>query len=233
MNFKLLQPFIEKQAKSANPKIKQAAESLLDQVISAQQAEEISQPTLHAQESSKPLSDRPKDEVDLKIDKWMPDVAQPEPSVSEFGKAAASYSSDISIDSLPKDTQQDIFKFVPSTDKSNKVVQYGMVVDELLPKADHHNLELADKTIKAEQSKIGKKAIADKFQSKIDNKYILLLNDKIVDGHHFLSLAKLLNISCSLKVLDLTPLRFQKKAATSLFHKLSYGVRNNSRKGAA
>jgi hypothetical protein len=229
MNFKSIQPFIEKSAKSSNPKVKKAAESLSDQMVNAQQVEEIAQPTLHAQEQNKPLNSKPKDEIDVKIDQWMPDVTEPEPNKSEFGKAAAAYCADIAIGALPKKTQEDIFRFTPFATKTDKVVQYSMVVEELLPKADKHNLESATLRIKKNEKEKGRKAQADKFQSKILDKYILILNDKIVDGHHFLSLAKLLGISCSLNVLDLTPLRFQQKTASTLFQKLAYVLQNNRR----
>src|ERR1017187_9421577 len=122
MNFAILQPFIKKASASKNSRVKKAADSLQDQLVAAQQAEEISQPTLHAQSDNKPLNDKPKDEVDKQIDNWMPDVAKPEDNPSEFGKAAASYSTDIAISSLPKETQADIFKFSPDSKKNNQVV---------------------------------------------------------------------------------------------------------------
>jgi hypothetical protein len=228
MNLSKLQSFIENSSKSSNVRVKKAADTLLDQIIAAQQAEEITQPTLHAQSDNKPLNDKPKDDVDQQIDNWMPDVAKPEEIPSEFGKAASSFSADVEIASLPKKTQEDIFKFMPSSIKKNKVVQYGMVSAELLPKVDQHNYKLAEKHIQDEMNKNGKKALGDKFQDKVKDKYILLINDNIVDGHHFLALADKLGITCSLKVLDLTPLRFQKTAA-SLFDKITYGVHNYSR----
>lgn len=229
MNFSKLQPFIEQSAKSSNLKIKEAADSLVDQMIAAQEAEEIAQPTLHNQGNNQPLTQKPKDDVDQQIDGWMADISKPDPDASEFGKAAASYSADVVIDSLPKATQQEILKFVP-TNKKNKVVQYGMVVDELIPKVDHHNYETALANVKKECKSIGKKAMGDKFQDKVKDKYILILNDCVIDGHHFIALAQVLGISCSLKVLDLTPLRFQKSAeALSLF---DYVVHNYRRQGA-
>ena len=86
MNFTRLQPFIVESAKSSDIKVKKAAESLTEQMMSAQQAEEIAQPTLHAQSQNKPLNDKPKDEVDHTIDTWMPDVVKPEDNESSFGK---------------------------------------------------------------------------------------------------------------------------------------------------
>lgn len=229
MNLSKLKPFIEKAAKSTDPRIKKAADTLTDQMVAAQQAEEITQPVLHAQGRDEPLNQKPKDEVDQKLDSWMQDMAVPTPDASNFGKAAASYSADVVISTLPKATQQEILKFVPASNTKNKVVQYGMVVDELLPKADHHNYESALTNVKKELKSQGKQTLGDKFQDKNKAKYILILNDCIIDGHHFLALADTLGITCSLKVLDLTPLRFQKSAA-SLF---DYVVHNYRREGAA
>ena len=216
MNFSVLQPFLEKAAQSSDLRIKKASESLMDQMMGAQETEEVQQPTLQSQEKSKPLNNKPKDQVDQTMGNWMPDIAKPDPDASEFGKAASAYTNDIAISDLPKDTQKDIFKFVTDADKTHKVVQYGMTVSDLLPKVDKHNYDTAIKHIATELNTNGKKAIADKFQSKVGNKYILLLNDRIIDGHHFLSIADKLGISCSLRVLDLTPIRFE-KSASSLF----------------
>ena len=220
MNIQSLQPFIKESAKSTNIKVKLAAESLLDEVITGQQDEEIPQPELHSPGHDSPLNDKPKDELDVKLDKWMPDLAKPETNDSLFGKTAASFTADVPISSLNKTTQADILKFIPSASKSNKVIQYGMVVEELLPKIDKHNFDNAQEHVKAEETKTGRRTVADKFQSKLPDKYILLINDKIIDGHHFLAMAKLLNISNSLKVLDLTPVRFQLNKKASLFDRL-------------
>jgi hypothetical protein len=217
MNFNVIQSFLEKSAESKDVKVKKAASSLLDQLVNAEETEEIEQPALHAQEQNQPLTNRTKDEVDQKIDKWMPDIAKPEPDKSEFGKVASAYVADITVNSLPKDTQADVLKFAPGADKDTKLVLYGMTTSELLPKVDIHNYESAKSHIKKEMTKLGKKALADKFQAKNNNKYILLLNDSILDGHHHLAMADILGISCSLKVLDLTPARFQIVKKSSLF----------------
>ena len=228
MNLEKLTPFIKASVHSCNPLIKKAAETLNDQMITSEEEEEVVQPALHEQTSGKPLGDKPKDLIDLTVDNYMPDIAIPEPDKSEFGKVSAAYSSDVTIGSLPKETQADILKFVPDANKKNKVVLYGMVVDELVPKVDNHNFKMAQGHVTEKINK-GKKAAADEFQAKVGNKYILLLNDKIIDGHHFLALAQSLGISCSLKVLDLTPLRFQIVKQSSLLEKLAYGLRNHGR----
>ena len=229
MNLSRLQPFIESSLKSRNPMVKSAAEGLSQQMQSAVAAEEINQPTLHKQESNKPLNSIPQDEIDQALDSIMPDIDENQKTdKSQFGKAASAYASDVTVGSLPKGTQDDIFKFTPSAKKTTQVVQYGMVVSELLPKVDQHNYKLAQKHITEKINKIGKRAIGDEFQDKMRDKYILLLNDSIVDGHHFLALADSLGISCSLKVLDLTPVRFQKTAESLL-----YVLQNHRRQAAA
>ena len=231
MNLNKLQPFIKASQSSRNLKVKTAADTLADQMMKAEQAEEVAQPTLKSQESGEGLNNPVKDEVDQLIGTtFMPDITESKPDASQFGKAASAYASDIMIGDLPKDTQEDIFKFAPNADKKTKVVQYGMTVPELIPKVDHHNFNLALKHINTDLAKYGKRSLADKFQGKIDNKYILLMNDSIIDGHHYLSMAKTLGISCSLKVLDLTPIRFQIKKAASLFE---YVIHNNRRQTAA
>lgn len=222
MQLKSLHSFIKQSSTSSNPLIKRAANELLAQVQDAQNAEAIAQPTLHRQESGKPMQNAPKDEIDKNLGKVMQDLEIDETQdKSQFGKAASAFASDIEVSALPKDTQTDILKFVPTATKKHKVVQYGMVVDELLPKVDHHNYESAMAHIKEEGAKTSKKKMGDQFQEKINKKYILILNDHIVDGHHFLALADSLGITCSLKVLDLTPIRFQ-KVARSLFYELQH-----------
>jgi hypothetical protein len=48
------------------------------------------------------------------------------------------------------------------------------------------------------------------------DKYVLLMNDRLIDGHHFLAKAEKGKVSKSLPVLDLTALRFQPLPATDL-----------------
>ena len=228
MNIDPIRSFIETSAQSKNLKVKKAAQSLLSKL--ANSVQEVSQ-GLHAQEKNKPLDAKPKDEVDVNLEKVMPDLGSAASADSSFGKAASSFSADIEISKLPKQTQEDIFKFVPTATNKNRVVLYGMTAEELKNKVDSHNYSTATQRVKEEVSKKGKRALGDKFQDKISNKYILVINDKIIDGHHFLALADYLGISCSLKVLDLTPLRFQKTAA--LFDKLAYVLQHYRRQGAA
>lgn len=227
MNLNKLNPFIQNSLKSRNPKIKVAAESLADQLVSAQEAEEITQPTLHAQSSDKPLDTSEKDPVDNMISHFMTDLSQPEPNSSEFGKVAGSFTTDIEIQKLPKSVQETVLRLVPTANKRTKVVQYGMVVGEMVPKVDHHNFKAAQKNISDKLKKNGKRALADEFQSKVDSKYILILNDRIIDGHHHLAKAKALGISSSLKALDLTPARFQ-KTSQSLFYALQHNRRKST-----
>ena len=144
------------------------------------------------------------------------DIARPDPNKpDQFGKVscisllrkrvkqASAYVRDVKISTLPDDVKADIKRF--ASDTSGTVIQYGMCVDELLPKVDKHNFELAEEHTKSFKDK-------DEFYKKLKTKYILLMNDSIIDGHHFLAKAKAINCTCSLNVLDLTPLRFEKKS---------------------
>ena len=74
---------------------------------------------------------------------------------------------------------------------------------------DRVKLALEDKKEKLVYLKADKEAARDAFFKKAKEKYILLVNDQIVDGHHFLAKAKYFNVTNSLNVLDLTPARFQ------------------------
>ena len=119
---------------------------------------------------------------------------------------------DVRIKDLPKDVQKDIKPFMHEIQNKALVVQYGMVVSELLKKVDPYNYKLAKEHV-AEKSE---KDLKKEFYDKSDNKYILLVNDNIVDGHHFLAKAEKIGATRTLKVLDLTPVRFQKRTAISL-----------------
>lgn len=120
-------------------------------------------------------------------------------------KSASAYSQDIQLSTLPEETQQDIKRFCENANGSSKVPQYGMVVLELIPKADPHNLEVAEEHCADMDPEKAREEVA----SRQDDKYILLCNDRIVDGHHYLAKAKRGDYTASIKCLDLTPLRFQ------------------------
>jgi len=122
-------------------------------------------------------------------------------------RAASAFIHDIRIADLPKEVQKDIEHFVQ--DKKGHVIQYGMVVPELVKKVDPENY----KTAKGHVADKSDKELEKEIYEKSKNKYILLVNDRIVDGHHFLAKADKLGVTRTLKVLDLTPLRFQKKKA--------------------
>lgn len=111
---------------------------------------------------------------------------------------------DMRLDALPKDVQRDVLRFV-SAKAHHQFPHYGMVVKELLPKADPANLKTARKTTRGMKSAQAREFV----EKKRDGKYILLLNDRIIDGHHFLAKAEHAGVTSSLNVLDLTPARFQ------------------------
>ena len=218
MNLQKLKPFLLKSASSKNASIKKVANDVLDRIMAEQADEQVPVPELQDLGPDAANKVKDKDEVDELIHPVFKDLTMPDPNASTFGKIASAYVSDLQIKSLPKDTQKDILKFFPNCSSNIEVVNYGMTVNELLPKVDPYNFHQAEENIKKELNEKGKKVMGDKLQEKINSKYILLLNDSIIDGHHYLALAKALNITCSLKVLDLTVIRFQLK--TKLINKI-------------
>lgn len=175
----------------------------------------------------------PQPNIEEKIlDKVMPEIYEDsQAEASSFGKTedqiiehgvqnktASAYIKDVAIRDLPSDTIKDISKFIDS--KSAKVILYGMCVSELLPRVDHYNFEQAEEHINESFKGKSESKLKDEFFKKSKNKYILILNEKIIDGHHFLAKAKRLNVTSSLNVLDLTPVRFQEKVGSDLLTKL-------------
>jgi hypothetical protein len=113
---------------------------------------------------------------------------------------------DMRLDALPKAVQQDIKRFVDAK-AHHQFPHYGMVVKELLPKADPQNLKTARAHVrKLPVAPLGKIV---NLATRRGDKYILVLNDRIIDGHHFLAKAERAGVTSSLNVLDLTPARFQ------------------------
>lgn len=221
--------------------------SLMEHSMQAGEDEQVADPHLEGEHQHQLNSDgspQQKDELDqlflkvmpeVKIDEQNKDVKTQEP-LKEFGgvkvetsappetKLASAFIRDAVVTSLPDHVQEDIGKFSP-TKKSVTVIQYGMVVKELLPKVDRHNFDVAEAHVKREFEGKDLKKLKDEFHEKAKTKFILILNDGVIDGHHFLAKAKQLNITSSLNVLDLTPIRFQEKKAAvrqpkTLFHQL-------------
>lgn len=174
---------------------------------------------------------------DLVMRQAMPEIQQPNPEVPEvFGKVDAppvqiktsmltllkrarahhikmsAYIKDTKVSDLPEKVQQDVKRFIPKDPKNPTVIHYGMMVRELADRADPQNYKSASEAVKKELDALTKAQLEearDAFFKKAKEKYILLVNDQIVDGHHFLAKAKYFNVTNSLNVLDLTPARFQ------------------------
>jgi hypothetical protein len=125
-------------------------------------------------------------------------------------RCASAYIGDIKASDLPASARKDIEGILPDYAEDAMAIQYGMVVDELVAKADPHNWKQAMEHV--EQGMKGKdfEKTKQEFFDKKD-KYILLINDRIADGHHYLDRDKFLGITNSLKVLDLSPLRLSSK----------------------
>jgi hypothetical protein len=121
----------------------------------------------------------------------------------------SAYIEDMTFSGLPKEVQQDVLRFVDA-EKGTPVVHYGMTVKELLGKADPMNLKTARKALGTLRASRAAAEVLGKI--KAGGKYVLLMNDRIIDGHHFLAKAERAGITSSLNVLDLTPARLGTKA---------------------
>ena len=111
---------------------------------------------------------------------------------------------DMAFKSLPKEVQAEVTRFVDAK-AGTPLVHYGMTVTELIGKADAENLKSARKSLGTLRASRAWEEVNGKI--KAGSKYILLMNDRIVDGHHFLAKAERGAITSSLNVLDLTPAR--------------------------
>lgn len=123
----------------------------------------------------------------------------------DFRKATKSaYLGETCLSELPEHAQCLVKEFVPEAEPGMRLMRYGMTVSELLSKADAHNLANA-------QRRVGRRTIASAAAEVLERreKHILLLNDRIIDGHHHLAKAEKGKVTSSLPVLDLTPLRYQ------------------------
>lgn len=120
----------------------------------------------------------------------------------------SAYIEDVALMALPAEARKTVEKLVTAK-KSTQFVQYGMTVRELLTKADPFNLKNARAHVRA----LSAKTCMDDVQKRLGDKFILLLNDRIIDGHHFLAKAERAQATNALMVLDLTPARFQLEAA--------------------
>lgn len=117
----------------------------------------------------------------------------------------AAFIKDVPFKSLPAETRKNIRAFHPDVKPDDVLVHYGMVPKELALKADPHNLatarrQVCDRTPLACRREVFKRR---------GDKHILVNNDRIEDGHHFLAKAERGKVGGSLHVIDLTPLRFQ------------------------
>jgi capsid protein len=111
---------------------------------------------------------------------------------------------DTAISELPEETVSSIKEKVGNVDNSKKVARYGMTASELSTKADPHNMESARKNIKGLTIAKAAEAVHG-----APDKHVLMMNDKVVDGHHHLAKAIKGKVTKALPVVDLTPLRFQ------------------------
>ena len=204
------------------------------QNIQDQEDEEVVAPDLHRGLPSQ--NQKPKGLEDMLMRASFPEIQQQNPETPEvFGKLDVSpipkvsmltlmkrashmrikmsaYIKDTHVSELPDKVREDIKRFIPKTPKDPIVIHYGMMVRELVDRADPQNWKSATEAVKKELDALkgaAKDEARDALFKKLKDKYILLVNDAIVDGHHFLAKARYFNVTSSLNVIDLTPARFQ------------------------
>lgn len=126
---------------------------------------------------------------------------------------ASAHLDDVRLTDLPEDTVDTIRNFINVSPRSRlSVPRYSMTTGELVPKTDPHNLEAAREKMKD----LEPEAAAQEVRGRQDVKHILLMNDRVIDGHHFIAKAERGGYTAGLKVLDLTSARFQAKAGQEL-----------------
>lgn len=118
----------------------------------------------------------------------------------------SAYIGDIMAGDLPQSTQNDIANILGTNGTTGKLklIKYGMVPSELEKMADAHNLESAQKHIR----NVPNYACSQDVHGDQD-KHVLIQNNKVIDGHHFIAKALKGGVTKSLPVIDLSPARFQ------------------------
>ena len=126
---------------------------------------------------------------------------------------ASAHLDDVRLTELPDDTLETVRGFVAVSPRSRLTVpRYSMTAAELIGKADPHNLETARKKVADTEPE----KAAEEVRARQDVKHVLLMNDRVIDGHHFIAKAERGGYSAGLRVLDLTPARFQAKDAQAM-----------------
>lgn len=110
--------------------------------------------------------------------------------------ALSAFMGDVMLASLPADTQAEIERIAPGS----RLRKFGMTVSELLPKADPHNMDAARKRIRYCRNG----ACAEEVYANSE-KHVLMMNDRVVDGHHYLAKAEKGRVTKSLPVIDIIP----------------------------
>lgn len=233
MNTHLLNRFVKEAMLSPNPQLAQTATQFNDQLMRGQQEEQVADADLMKTENPEFQVKNPIEDIDQMLHSAMPEIVEDEDVVNadNQNKTAAAYVKDRPLKEVLK--VDDIERFAKGA-KDVLVVQYGMVVKELISKADPHNLAVARAHIKKEWDGRRLSSLKDEVYEQAKEKFVLILNDRIIDGHHFLAKAEKAGLTSSVNVIDLTPVRFQTKKAeaapTTVWGSLvkQYGHSHNS-----
>jgi len=208
MNIERLKPFLELTKSSADVAISKTASGIIGR-LAVPTAETNQQAATNDPNSETDTVSTDTDKVNLEgriVEQGFNDLKDDAPA----HKVASAYIRDIEFKDLPKDIQKDVERFA-KCNPTTRLIHYGMVVSELLNCVDPHNYDLAKKhlgDVKGDKGELKKRA---------ETKYILMMNGRIVDGHHFLCRCELGGLTSSLNVLDLSPVRFQKTSSESLW----------------
>lgn len=125
----------------------------------------------------------------------------------ELAAVKSAYIGDVAISDLPAEVRETVAAFAAAPEGA-RVLRYGMTVPELIDKADQHNLDTARHHLRNVGVAEASTAVRER-----PGKFILLINDRIIDGHHHLAKAEKGKVTSSLAVLDLTPLRYQEASS--------------------
>jgi hypothetical protein len=134
----------------------------------------------------------------------------------------SSFVKDVAFKDLPARARKDVRAFHPDIPDDTLVAHYGMTTKELAGKADKDNLAAARKNV----GKMSRKACADEVYAARGKKFVLVNNDRVIDGHHYLAKAERGRVTASLHVVDLTPSRFQKSEVRGQKSEMEWKLRN-------
>lgn len=143
------------------------------------------------------LGDQPKQDAQAQeIEQEDGAIPPKKKSPSKKTAAMSAFHGWVKPEDLPEETRLTVEKMVPGA----RIRRFGMTAAELISKADPLNLDAARKRIRYQSCEsCGEEVHAN------EEKHLLMVNDRLIDGHHFLAKAEKGKVTKSLPVLDLIP----------------------------